>query len=138
MTLPIKDKSTGEVYGSLEVGLCHSEQDLEACIGFSFPGGFASYRAQIPLNEIWPMIVVKDISIEEPFQQQGRGTRIIKSLLEDSRSQGIQTAFLRVGWHGENPEAQRDWRIRWYAKLGFKELVNTNPNVLVPFMYCPL
>lgn len=134
----IKDLTTGQIYARLERGLSCSERELEAYIGFSFPDGFASYRKQIQLDEIWPMIVIKDIEVDPAFQHRTHGSRIMKSVLEESRAQGARTAFLRVGWHSENPDFEREWRIKWYAKLGFKELANTNRKVLVPFMYCAL
>jgi GNAT superfamily N-acetyltransferase len=128
--------STGQVCGHLETTLCYSEQDLDECIRFSnIPGGFAQYRAQIPLAEIWPMAVLNDIEVYPAYRKRRLARNILEQFLIEARQYGARTAFLRVGWSGNDPDAERAWRVDWYSRMGFIELQNTAPHLAIPFMY---
>ena len=130
--------STGEVCGHLDATLCHSEDDLDACIRFSgLPGGFQPYREQIPFCEIWPMAVLTDIEIFPTHRRRGLARNALEHYLKEVQKQGARTVFLRVGWSGDDSDAQRAWRVAWYSRMGFIELQNTAPHVAIPFMFRP-
>ena len=119
--------------------MCHSVSDLDECIRFTnIPGGFAQYRAQIPLPDILPMAVLNDIEIQHDYRRSGLGRAALHTFFRDASRREAKLAFLRVGWSGDDPDAERAWRIEWYRREGFAELCNTAPHLTVPFMYRPL
>lgn len=128
--------STAQDVGYIEATICATEQELNACINFAaLPGGFAAYAAQIELSDIWPIAILADLEVYQEFRNRGLGRAALRHFLSDARQRGAKIALLRVGWSGDDPDAQRAWRISWYAREGFHELKNTAPNLLIPFMY---
>ena len=127
---------TGQEIGHLKDKICFSEQDLNEWTNFAqIAGGFSEYAAQIPSPEIWPIAVLVDLEVYLEFRKHGHGRAALRQFLDDARTKGAKVALLRVGWYGDNPDAERAWRIAWYAREGFRELENRVPQLLIPFMY---
>ena len=122
--------------GRLQARICFSEQELNEWVNFAqIAGGFSEYAAQIPSPELWPMAVLIDLEIYPESRSRGRGHAALHQFLRDARTKGAKIALLRVGWHGEDSDTERAWRIAWYAREGFCELENRTPQLLIPFMY---
>lgn len=130
---------SGEVCGQVRSRICNSEEDLNESLNFSaVPGGFGPYREQIQLEEIWPMLLIDWLEVYAAHKWQGFGKRALRKLLEEAYEAGGRVAFFRVGWSGEDWEAEKKWRIEWYRREGFIELKNAARGLEVPFMYRPL
>jgi len=128
--------ASGQNIGRIEAGICHNETELNDCIGFSrLSGGFGPYAAQIPISEIWPIAVLLDLEIYQVFRRSGFGRVALHQFLGYAQAKQAKIAFLRVGWYGDDPDAERAWRIAWYSREGFRELANPSPKILIPFMY---
>jgi ribosomal protein S18 acetylase RimI-like enzyme len=126
----------GERVGYIEGMICASEVDVDKALGFGkLAGGFAPYAAQIPVEDPWPVAVLLDLEVYSDFRRRGFGRAALRDFLLRANGEGAKIALLRVGWYGEDWEAERAWRISWYSREGFHELKNPSPKILIPFMY---
>lgn len=114
--------------------MCNSESDINALYHFNNdPGGFAFYRSQIPVSEIWPVAALVDVEVPPQLRRRKVGTATVQQFIDAARDKGALLAFLRVSWFGEMSE--REWRVSWYRGLGWQLLRNPVEHLVIPFMY---
>lgn len=112
--------------------MCCSEAGMRKLYGFE-DGTFEYYRAQITVEDVWPIAVLHDVVVPVVTRRRGIGSEAVRAFCAAARARGAKVALLRVGWIG--PLTERDWRVSWYQRLGWVILANPSEHLVVAFMY---
>ncbi len=106
----------GDTIGKLVWALVLNENQLNDFINFR-DGSFAVWRAKIPLGEIWPMAVLRDLEIpDEINRDKGFGKNAVATFLKLAKTHDAICAFLRVG---NGPGEQMNKNLHIYRSFGF-------------------
>lgn len=107
--------------GRFDAAICRDLAHLEHCIRFNdLPGGFARYRANIPLNTIYPLAVLLNLEIDENRRKSGFGRSGLDHFCRQAVQRGAVLAIGKVGWPPtEEWESHKERNLRFYRDAGW-------------------
>jgi hypothetical protein len=126
----------GEASGLLQLAICEDYASLDKIMAFSkleetanftnhpFPSscGFQYFEKQLPIREIYPVAVLKDIEIKYKKQKKGVGRKAIQDFKVIGEKYGSRLGLLRIGttMGDQDYESGVCWRRRFYESESWK------------------
>ena len=126
----------GEASGTLSLAICEDYAALDSAMTFSglektakfqnHPSpsscGFQYFEKQLPIREIYPVAVLKDIEIKYKKQKRGIGRKAIQAFKVIAEEYGSRLGLLRIGTTGVDQDYESGvcWRRRFYESESWK------------------